>query len=126
MRIKRLSAVLLIPAAAHAEVIDKLPSLSLVIGSALAATLLAYLSARYWPWTLLLVLPFGVLLLGGAAMETINPYIGPAMAEEAGTTYVVMPWVGLISVLLATGAGLWRHRCASKKMSEPSSARSSA
>jgi len=117
---------LLLPATCHAEVMDKEPSLAFLAVSWFVLSALAYLSARRLPWLLVLVLPAAALVLGGAAVETTDPSVGPAMAAEAGAVYVAAPWAALLSVVAVTAFGLWRRRCAPNNSSKPTPLRGAA
>ncbi|WP_148665143.1 hypothetical protein [Diaphorobacter nitroreducens] len=115
-----------LPLAAHAEVMDKEPSLLSIVLSALMATAIAYLCARWKPWLLVLVLPAAGLWLGATAVETLDPFVGPAITREAGRWYLAAPWAGLVSVLAGTALGLWRRRCSPNSSSKPTPLRGAA
>ena len=86
--------LLLLPVTAHAEVMDKESSAAAVWAWATAPCVIAYLAARYRPWLLLLVLPAPVLFYIAHLLEVTDRYVGPAIAREAGTLYLVASWGG--------------------------------
>ncbi len=104
--------LLLTPLAAHAEVMDKEPSLSVLSWSALIACTLSYFVARRFPWALLAVLPVSAAWFGSSAWETLSSDIGPAILAEAGMVRFIAPWASLVAIVLFTVLGLWRRRCA--------------
>lgn len=72
----------------YAEVMDKEPSLSSMYLYGLLGSVVAILSARYKPWLLLLALPLPVLYFYGLILEINDPYVGPAILNEAGPIYI--------------------------------------
>jgi hypothetical protein len=111
--------LLLIPLTAHAEVMDKEPSLAVLSWSALIACTLSYFAARRAPWTLFAVLPASAAWFGSSAWETLSPDVGPAILAEAGMFRFAVPWVGLAAIVLFTALGLWRRRCAPNNSFKP-------
>jgi len=99
-----------LPGAAHAEVMDKMPSLPANVLGGLAAIAAMYLCARFKPWALLIVLPAACLWFGAIAVETLDPFIGPAIYAEAGPLYAAAPWAALAGICVGAAAGSWRRR----------------
>jgi len=100
--------VILFPATAFAEVMDKEPSAWEVLAWGAIGGVLTYLAARYRPWLLLLVLPLPVFFLFGVASEISDPFVGPAIIAEAGPSYIhfFSAAVVLIAVALLLGFAL--------------------
>lgn len=108
-----------VPFSAHAEVMDKEPSLSVLLWSSLLACVLSYLAGRRLPLGLLVVLPLGALWLGSSAWETLSPDVGPAILAEAGMVRVIAPWAGLAATAACSLVGLCRRRCAPNNSFKP-------
>lgn len=67
----------------------------------------SYLSARYTPTFLVIVLPiFGLLTLPGL-FEVDDPYMAAAIVNEASTAYVFVTWISPFLILLFTCFGLF-------------------
>ncbi len=73
---------------AHAEVMDKEPSIAEHWIWALAAGFLAILGWRWRWWAGLLVTVVGVLAIPGFYFELNDRFVGPAIRAEAGSGYV--------------------------------------
>jgi hypothetical protein len=110
---RALSVILLalLPILGHAEVMDKEFSLVTVLLWGLIGALLVFLSARLKPLLLFVLLPAIALFFFGHLSELINPYVGPAMASEAGQFYVFISWVAPAVVLVSGGVGFAIRRC---------------
>jgi len=98
--------LLLLPVAAHAEVMDKEFSAAAVWAWAIAPSVITFLAARYRPWLLLLVLPAPVLFYIAQLLEVADRYVGPAIAREAGTPYLVASWGGPLALVMGLLLGL--------------------
>ena len=83
----------------HAEVMDKEPTQESMILWGIIGSLAIIFSARFKPWLLTLVLPLPVLYFYGLILEINDPYVGPAILNEAGTPYINYAY--LLSALLA-------------------------
>ena len=118
--------LLAVPFSAHAEVMDKEPSLSVLLWSSLIACVLTYLAGRRLPWALLVVLPLSALWLGSSAWETLSPGVGSAILAEAGMVRVIAPWAGLAATVACSLVGLWQRRCAPNNSFKPNPLRGSA
>ena len=90
------------------EVMDKEPSLLQVWLLFLLVGAGGFLLCRYRSWLLAVVLPIALFLAWGHLSELHDPFVGPAIAREAGRDYftqsyvamalaVVLPLVGVIS-----------------------------
>jgi hypothetical protein len=87
---------LLLPLAlGRAEVMDKEPSLTLVLGVVIAGAVGAFFASRYRPWLLGVVLLVVGVFFAGQYAELLDPAVGPAIRREAGILYVLMSWSGL-------------------------------
>ena len=109
--------LLLIPIAAHAEVMDKESSSLAVWLWATVPAVLGFLAARYRPRLLLFVLPLPTLFFIAHLLEVRDPYVGPAIAREAGISYLVASWGEPCFLALATLLGLILRR----RVSSPNS-----
>ena len=111
--IRAVSAILLalVPALGHAEVMDKEFSLGAVLLWGLIGGVLVFLAARLKPLLLLILVPVIGLFFFGHLSELMDPYVGPAMAAEAGQFYVFISWAAPVVVLIGGGLGfVLRHR----------------
>jgi hypothetical protein len=72
-------------------------------------SLVAYWVGRRSPLLLLLVLPLPLLFYLRQLSELTDPFVGPAMLQEAGLFYVVSSWVAPMFFIVAAGLGfrLW-------------------
>ncbi len=110
--------LLLLPITAHAEVMDKESSELVVWAWAIAPAILAFLAAVYMRWLLLLVLPVPILFFVAHLIEVTDPYVGPAIAREAGVSYLVASWAGPLTLALGVFLGLlFRRRVSSPNQS---------
>ena len=98
------SLTLLFPAIGFAEVIDKELSLSAVVVLAILGTVFAFASARWWPWSLLIVVPVLAVLFYAHLSEVTDPAIRAALLIEVGTPYVVFSFIS--PLLAAAGVGI--------------------
>lgn len=96
----------LIPAIAHAEIMDKELSLMTLLGTAIVGALAAFLMARRKPWLLFVFLPVMALFFTAHVSEIMDPFVGPAMAAEAGGFYIFVSWAAPLLVLLGLIIGL--------------------
>jgi len=108
-----LLTLLLLPTLARAEVMDKEPSLTFVLGVAVAGAVGAFFASRYRPWLLSVVLLVVGVFFAAQYAELLDPSVGPAIRREAGAFYVLMSWSGLFFVIAGAVIGLLvrgRHR----------------
>ena len=103
----RLLLILLVfvPAIGHAEVMDKEFSLLTVVLWGLLGGLFVFLAARLKPWLLLLFLPVVGAFFYLQLTELIDPYVGPAIASEAGHLYVFISWAAPVLVFIGGCVG---------------------
>ena len=97
--------LVLFPAIAHAEVMDKEFSLLTVVLWGLLGTALVFFAARLKPWLLLLALPLVGSFFALQLTEIVDPHVGPAIAAEAGNLYIAVSWVAPALVLAGGCAG---------------------
>jgi hypothetical protein len=116
MRIGSITALLLAlaPTVALAEVMDKQIALPLVAGLFASTLGAGFITARYKPLLLWLVLPAFAWLWFGHLGELLDPHVGPAIAREAGATYVALSWFGAASVFAGPALGLLLRRKAAR------------
>ncbi len=94
---------------AHAEVMDKEPSLMQNIAWGFVSSALSLLAARFKPWSLLLVVPLPVMYFWDLIREIQDPFVGPAMLKEAGAIYIYSGYGLGVLVLASIFVGLlWR------------------
>ena len=113
MRGSYLLTLLLLPAVARSEVMDKEPSLFVVLGVITVSAIGAFLASMYRPWTVGVVLLVVGVFFAGQYAELLDPSVGPAIRREAGAFYVLMSWAGLFFVIAGAVIGLLvrrRHR----------------
>lgn len=112
MKRARLMLVVLLLAAfgsSHAEVMDKEPSLAENIIWGVAGSVLCFVAARYKPWLLLVAAPLPILYFLNLAGELQDPFVGPAILNEAGKIYIYSGYGLGVLVLVSIFAGLsWR------------------
>jgi len=89
-----------------AEVMDKEPPLARVWLFAIGAAVVMFVLALIGKRSVVAVGPLSLLLAYATVSETWDPYVGPAIIEEAGHAYVVQCHLaaGLIVVGAITGA----------------------
>ena len=82
----------------YAEVMDKEPSIAQIYIYGLIGAALIVFTARLKPWLLLVVAPLPFLYFIGMIFEINDPYVGPAILNEAGVFYFISTY--LITALL--------------------------
>lgn len=96
-----LFAALLTPTFAHAEVMDKEPSLFLILAwCLLGSALVLGLPKKWWPASIAIIL-MQLAFFVGLLMELNQPFVGPAMRAEAGSTYILSAYTAPLFVLTA-------------------------
>ena len=105
MRIFLAIFITLFPMLVQAEVMDKEASFFVVLSLGLIGSLLVFLSARYKMFLLFVFVPVLGLLFYGHLSELTDPYVGPAMAAEAGQFYVFISWVSPVLVVVGGAVG---------------------
>lgn len=100
----------LLPLVAHAEVMDKEFSFLTVVLLNLIGTILVFLAARLKPWILLILLPVLGTLFYLHLTELIDPYVGPAIAKEAGEFYIFSSWLAPVLVIIGGSIGFILRR----------------
>jgi predicted membrane channel-forming protein YqfA (hemolysin III family) len=106
VRVSYLLTLVLVPAVARSEVMDKEWSFTAVVIFAIAGAIGAFLASRYRPWLLGAVLLVVGVFFAGQYAELLDPAVGPAIRREAGAFYVLMSWSGLLFVLAGAVIGL--------------------
>jgi len=96
------------------EVMDKEWPLWFVLLAFLGAGLVGMLVCRKWPLMAVLVLAW--IVYGGMRqlLELNDPYVGPAMRNEAGLSYVILSYVSIGAGILLPLIGVWRGRALRK------------
>jgi hypothetical protein len=96
------------------EVMDKEWPLWFVVALFVGLGLSGLLLCRRWRFTAIFIL--ALVILGGVRqlMELNDPYVGPAIRNEAGFTYVVLSYVSIGLGMLLPLMGVWQG-CAMRK-----------
>ncbi len=76
---------------------DKELPLSLVLAVFLIGGTIGFLASRKWRWLAFIFSPLFALLGAVQLMELWDPYVGPAIREEAGSAYFVWSYISIIS-----------------------------
>lgn len=95
---------------AYAEVMDKEPSLVSSYLWGTIGTLVCFLSARFKPWLLLLAAPLPLIYFMGLIYEISDPYVGKAIINEAGMSYVVSSYILSAMIMAGIVVGLWLRK----------------
>lgn len=77
------------------EVMDKEPSLSFIWGYFLIVGIGGFFLIRKHPSFLLLILPLVLFIAVGMIEEINDPYVGPAIIQEAGKGYVTQSYFAI-------------------------------
>ena len=94
----------------YAEVMDKEPSIAQIYIYGLVGAALIVFSARLKPWLLLLVAPLPLLYFTGMIIEINDPYVGPAILNEAGVFYFISTYGIAVLLIVCVVAGIKMHR----------------
>jgi hypothetical protein len=105
MRALIILLITVLPVLGHAEVMDKEFSLFTVMLWGLLGGLLTFLAARFKPWLLLVLLPVVGSFFYLQLSELMDPYVGPAIASEAGSSYIFISWAASVLVLVSGSIG---------------------
>jgi hypothetical protein len=102
--------MMLLSSVAHAEVMDKEPSLALIWVWGSTGAALSFIAARFKPWLLLFVIPPQLFFFFGFLYQEVrDPFVGPAILREAGPFYVVSAYGLALAAIVFALAGLWLH-----------------
>ena len=105
--------LLLLPATASAEVMDKVGSLGLVWSWGAGLTAAGFIAARYRPWLLVVVFLLLLVFFGALLSDITSTDIGPAIRNEAGSFYIASAWAFPFLVVISAALGaLFRRRAA--------------
>ena len=102
------------PAAALAEVSDKIPALAEVWSIAGIAAVVLLLAMRFKPRLSLLIVPLAALWFTALLLEVHSADVGPAIVREQGTGYVVQVYLAGALAVVAGWIGWWWRRARSK------------
>jgi hypothetical protein len=103
-----LGGVVAFPDAAVAEVMDKEPTLVVTWAWALVGGALGLVGWRFrwWLGAALALLPAAYFV--GLHFELADPYVGPAIAAEAGRGYRLWSYGAVVVFVVMHMVGLWR------------------
>jgi len=99
-----LLVLIVAPAIASAEVMDKEAGFPELILDGAFGVLGAYFAARYRPWFLLALLLYPGLFFMAHLMELLDPSVGPAIRIEVGSLYWLywgLSWFAPAATLVA-------------------------
>ncbi len=100
------AGIVLSPCVAWAEVMDKEPGLATLWTQALVLGVVGFLAwRRHWALACGATL-IAALLVGGFHWELADPYVGPAIRQEAGRGYVVQAYASMLTCAALHVAGL--------------------
>jgi hypothetical protein len=91
---------------AHAEVMDKEPTLTQNIILGILSVGLCFIAARFKPWVLVVVAPLPLLYFLGLIIEIHDQYVGPSILDEAGYFYIFSGYFLTFSFFASIVAGL--------------------
>ena len=83
---------------AYAEVSDKVPTLPLIWGVAIASGLICLMATYFRRWLLISVAVPAVWFFG-LFLEIHSPDVGPAILVEAGRGYIIHAYLAALSVI---------------------------
>jgi hypothetical protein len=96
--------------AALFEVMDKEPSLLQVWSLFLSVGVGGFLLCRYRNWLLAVVLPIALFLASGHLSELHDPFVGPAIAREAGRDYFTQSYIAMAVGVALPFLGMLKRR----------------
>ena len=91
-----------------AEVMDKEAPLSTLWIAAVVIGIGGAIVVQRWRWAMVLVMLFAILFAVAVLTEIYDPYIEPAIREEAGLSYVVQAHLTVVVTLVVPWFG-WRR-----------------
>ena len=94
------------PALAHAEVMDKEVPLINIILWTLVLSLFGFYCSRFHFLFCLLFIPISFLLPAAVIKEIRDPFVGPAIIEEAGILYILTAYASPIILVCSNIAGI--------------------
>src|SRR5579872_4097831 len=116
-----LAAILLLPGRCFAEVMDKEPSLAAIWTTSLALAILGYGLSRYRFWAGAVGLVVACLIVWAHIEELLDPYVGPAIRQEAGRSYFVQSYIASTLALIVPILGLIQRSFATPANSDAES-----
>lgn len=94
---------------------DNAPSLAMLLAVVIVGTIAAFLTSRYRPLLLVVVLAFVSVFFAIQYAQLLDPVIGPEVRTEAGTFYIFVSWSGLVFVFAGGVVGVVVRRSAGAK-----------
>jgi len=92
------------------EVMDKEPTLLVVWGAAILLGVVGYAAARFRRWLVLPVLLLIAFLAWSQLGELTDPFVGPAIIQEAGRGYLIQSCAALALAVILCVLGLAPRR----------------
>ena len=93
-----------------AEVMDKEPAAHSLLIAGLCIALAAFFAVRFSRWLLLLFAPVACIAAVGLTGEIRDPFVGPAIVQEAGYRYVVLGYIAASAPAVGCILGLIYRR----------------
>jgi hypothetical protein len=97
------------------EVMDKEWSLLSMFSLFIGLGVIGFFVCKRWPLLWLLFIPLLSVFAVGRVMEFMDPYLGEAIRQEAGLTYVIAAYVFMVVGLLLPIAGSYLGRSKHRK-----------
>jgi hypothetical protein len=94
---------------------DNAPSLVMLLAVVIVGTVAAFLTSRYRPLLLVVVLAFICVFFAIQYAQLLDPVIGPEVRAQASAFYVFVSWSGLFFVFAGGVIGLLVRRSAGTK-----------
>jgi len=86
---------------------DKELSVRMLVSVFAVLGVTGFLAALWRKWAAVIVLAGIVLFTGALIIELRDPFVGPAMGEEAGWSYIAALFYGFSLSTISTVVGIW-------------------
>ena len=93
----------------YAEVMDKEPPISRILIWTTAAAILGFIFNKNYRWAPLFLIPFTMIHPLSNVFEINDPYVGPAIMNEAGIQYFTVVYLSFILVLFSNIFGIYLY-----------------
>jgi hypothetical protein len=92
-----------------AEVSDKEPTIVVIWSVGILVSLACFFVCRWRRLAACLVLPVAAIWAFGITSEVRDPYVGPAIVQELGRSYVASAYLLAVAPFGLVAIGLWRR-----------------